>query len=158
MVDFFFYGTLLDAAVREAVVGRAVPDACGEPAVLEGYKRVAVRGVTYPVILPDPAGSAPGMVFRGFAPHECARLSQFEGERYDARRRRVVLEAGGTDRPWVYVPVLRVPALARSWSFEDWARRHRARYVAAARKFARTLPPHELRLREQAWKRRLAGA
>jgi len=153
MVDFFFYGTLLEPAVRAAVVGREVPDAAGEPAVLLGYKRVSVRGVTYPVILPDASGAVRGAVFRGFDAHECARLSQFEGERYGARRREIALEAGGADRPWVYVPVRRVPALPRRWDYEEWARLHRRRYLAAARQFARTLPAQEIRALERAWRR-----
>ncbi len=153
MADFFFYGTLLDPGVRAAVVGREVPDAAGEPAVLHGYKRVSVRGVTYPVILPDASDVVRGTVFRGFDAYECARLSRFEGERYGAHRREVALEAGATDRPWVYVPVRRVPALPRPWDYEQWARLHRRRYLAAARQFGRTLPAREIRAREQAWRR-----
>lgn len=156
MLDFFFYGTLLDADVRTAVVGRALPEA-GE-AVLEGHARVAVRGATYPAIRRDHRGAAPGAVFRGVGPREAARLSHFEGDGYEARRLPVALADGAQEQVWVFVPRPAMPLLPQPWEFESWARRHRRRYLAGVRGYVRGVDPGELDALERDWRRMVVAA
>lgn len=156
MIDFFFYGTLLDDAVRATVVGRALPREEAAKAVLSAYRRVSVRGATYPAIRRDPRAQAPGLVFRGLHPREAARLSHFEGDGYEACRLPVALETGVVDHVWVFVPVEGVPVLPRPWDFESWARRHCRRYLASVRRYVREVDPGELAVIEREWRRQAA--
>jgi hypothetical protein len=57
MACYFFYGTLMDAAVRAAVLGRALPADAVIAAELAGWRRVRRRGATYPVLGPDDVGA-----------------------------------------------------------------------------------------------------
>jgi len=52
----FFFGTLLDRELREAVLGRAPPAGAVEPAVACGFRRVAVAGRPYPMLVAAAAG------------------------------------------------------------------------------------------------------
>ena len=51
-MDYFFYGTLMDPDVRALVLSPAMRDVAVEAAVLEGYRRVFMRGRVYPVVIP----------------------------------------------------------------------------------------------------------
>ncbi len=44
LVEYFFYGTLMDGDVLARVVGQPVPPAPLEAAVVEGYRRLYVAG------------------------------------------------------------------------------------------------------------------
>lgn len=158
MLDFFFYGTLLDEAVRISVVGRALPDMSAESAVMGGHRRIGVRGATYPAIQRDPHSEVPGLIFRGFTPDEAARLSHFEGEGYAARMLPVTLrEAGEWDRAWVFVPLDGVPLVPTPWDFGVWSRRHRRQYLAGVRGYVRSIVPRELAPMERDWRRRASA-
>ena len=57
-MDFFFYGTLCDADVRRRVLGRELPDALVEEAVLSGFSPLFVADATYPTLIARPGGRA----------------------------------------------------------------------------------------------------
>jgi hypothetical protein len=102
----FLYGTLLDPALREALAGCALP---ARPAVLRGWRRVALPGGRYPTLRRARAEVAGAVVEVGAA--ALARLSAYEGPLY--RLTPVVVRSGrgntaakawiapgGTRRPW----------------------------------------------------------
>lgn len=74
---FFFYGTLIDEAVRRAVLGRHAPLRV-EPARLGGWRRVAVPGKAYPVVLAEPQASVDGVLARGLTAAARRRLEGYE--------------------------------------------------------------------------------
>src|SRR5256885_6183250 len=76
---FFFYGTLLDDALRRTVIGRNI--ALGE-ATLAGWRRRGVVGKDYPMIERDPGGSVIGVVTETLGASEIARLQHYEGDGY----------------------------------------------------------------------------
>ena len=117
MGDFFFYGTLCQLPLLRAVLGRAP---AVEPARLPGYRVYWAEGQAYPMILPDPAGQAEGLVLRDASASDVARLDHYEGG-FGYRTRPVAL----TDGPaLVYFP----PEAGRvrpgaPWSLAAWAAR-----------------------------------
>jgi gamma-glutamylcyclotransferase (GGCT)/AIG2-like uncharacterized protein YtfP len=102
----FLYGTLLDPATFAGFAGRDPPRM---PAVLSGWRRVALPGGRYPTLRRG-GGSVAGAVVSVDAV-ALARLSAYEGPSYRltpvvVRTARGNISAhawiapGGTDRPW----------------------------------------------------------
>ncbi len=128
---FFFYGTLIDADVRRAVLGLYAPRRV-EPATLRGWRRLPVRGRTYPVIVADPAASVDGVLVRGLNVAARRRLERYEdAELYDMAELDVLPD--GRTRP---VGALAFVAKATgfhpgsgSWEIADWRRRHKRRFL-----------------------------
>ncbi len=103
----FLYGSLLDAALFRRIAG--VPLA-GLPAVLAGWRRVAMTHGPYPTLRRDAGSMVEGLLVqvdgRAFA-----KLCDYEGPRWRRREvvavvdgRRVVAQAwiaaGGSRKPW----------------------------------------------------------
>jgi len=127
---FFFYGTLIDPDVRRLVLGVSAP-VMVEPAVLMGWKRVPLPDVTYPNILRAQRLSVDGVLMRGLDKAACRRLIDYEGDGYDLLDVEVTV-AG--DRRVAALVFAGKPGQLRalgSWSFTDWQRRHKRRFVAS---------------------------
>ena len=126
---YFFYGTLIDADVRAAVLGRAVADLEAIDDTLPGWRRVFMAGKTYPVIVPSPAQEVTGV--RMTIPGEQARrrLTYFEGPEY--RIERVTLASGGEAD--VYAGSKQARPGTRRWEFDIWKKRDKARFLARIR-------------------------
>ncbi|HEX8884050.1 MAG TPA: gamma-glutamylcyclotransferase family protein, partial [Noviherbaspirillum sp.] len=74
--NVFTYGSLMFAEVWQPLVSGRYPSG---PAVLAGYRRFAVPGVTYPGIVAAPGQEVAGLLYRDVAPDDLARLDLFEG-------------------------------------------------------------------------------
>lgn len=99
----FLYGTLMDVDVMAKVLDRPFAENELMPAVLPGWRRVAVRNATYPVILPDAAASVEGRLLARVGAHELARIRHFESEEYVTATVRVRLADGRTVPAEVFV-------------------------------------------------------
>lgn len=58
----FLYGSLMDPAVFARRAGTAAPLAAARPALLEGWRRVTLRGTPFPTLLRAPAAAVDGLV------------------------------------------------------------------------------------------------
>ena len=130
---FFFYGTLIDPAVRAAVLGRHADRAAIVPDVLAGWRIVGVRGRSYPVVVPAPDASAIGV--RAAFPARDTRsvtekLIAFEGSEYSLQS--LFLESG--EEASVFTGSALCRPTGRPWSFEDWQRRHKRAFLAAVQR------------------------
>ncbi|MGE0660256.1 MAG: gamma-glutamylcyclotransferase family protein [Reyranellaceae bacterium] len=132
---FFFFGTLMDEAVLDLVVGRHVPATAKRPAVLHGYRRARVRGATYPIVVPAAGAEVAGVLASGLRPPEADRLTAYEGDGYVLAELEVSA-GGGARRAHVYLPRSGggLEALEENWDFDDWRRRHRAGFLARLRR------------------------
>lgn len=125
---FFFYGTLLDPDVRRQVLGRVAKAFSVEAAVLTGYRRVYVRGKTYPVVVPDPASAVEGCLMRGLDRRAADKLIAFETDEYDLVERTVMTASGKTVRCRVFVAGRRALPSVQPWDYATWRRRHRSEF------------------------------
>jgi len=130
---FFFYGTLMDADVLAAVVGRRIGSARFQDAILDGFRRVYRRGASYPILLDDPDGQVDGVVVSALTAADAVRLDAFEGSEYRRAARTVAVAGKGTAEVQVYLTNPGVPASKQPWDFEGW-RRHRAAYLRRVRR------------------------
>ena len=118
MARFFFYGTLLDDAVRRAVVGEG---AAAMRAVLPGYRRVRVAGKAYPTLVADRQGKVAGLLCTTDHPDALAKIRDYEGEGYAVLACDVVTATGEVVGASVFVtrPGVLVTDVAEGSAAED---------------------------------------
>src|ERR1700742_1331653 len=83
---FFFYGTLMDADLLSAVIGRRVRPSALKPALLRGFRRLAPNAFPYPIVIPNKSGSVKGVIIDGITPNEQKRLIAYEDDGYEMLR------------------------------------------------------------------------
>ena len=127
---YFFYGTLMDAAVRAVVLGPRTDLSPVEAAILAGYRRLSMRGATYPVLVPAPQQVVEGVLLRGLDADAERRLVSFEGAAYRQATVTVVGRWSEPTKARCFLPVSDDLADAsRPWEPATWRCRHRARYL-----------------------------
>lgn len=130
MPTFFFYGTLVDADIRTAVLGKFTKNETVTPAYLPDWRRVGLRGRTYPVIVPYTGAVVDGVAvsFADGAERPVTELlTSFEGDEYRLAR----LELSTGEAVSVFAGSRRCHPTGRVWSFPDWQRRHKRAFLAA---------------------------
>jgi hypothetical protein len=127
---FFFYGTLMDRDLLSQVLERRVWPRALKQAQLPGYRRRAVRGAGYPVVLRHRGASVSGVILAGVTCAQRTRLSGYEGEGYVLVRalagdplRAVLLF---TPRPGAHI------AAPTPWSLVGWRLRHKREAMTGA--------------------------
>jgi len=121
-MQWFFYGTLLDADIRRAVFPHLEGRLELTPAWLPGFRRVRAKGAHYPVLAPRTAAWVPGLVARGLDERALVRAAHFEGHEYEPRRLEVRLGRRGRTRAWLFMPRHGGFATAEPWSYGHWLR------------------------------------
>lgn len=77
----FAYGTLRDRQTFLRVAGTTGPLDAAMPAILPGFRRVALLGTPYPTLLRDPRAATDGVLLRVSAA-TLRRLHRYEGPAY----------------------------------------------------------------------------
>ena len=165
MIDFFFYGTLVDAEIRRLVLGRSVPDEAVREAWLPGYRRFPVAGQPYPAAVPVDGAITDGVVMSGASLRDAAILSCFEGADYDASPCQVRFEAdeasakanGSENAAWVFVASDRVKRDAGQWQIEAWKTAHKSAFLAIADRWLDSISQTDIESQERRWRDRLGA-
>lgn len=133
----FFYGTLMDPDLLAVVIGRAVPEGDREPAALAGYRRVRVRGASFPALVPAPSERIEGVTIGRLSAQEVGRARFFEGEEYALESVRITLRGPEREVPArAFLRTAALEVLDAAWSFADWrASPTRRRDLALTRKW-----------------------
>ena len=100
-MDYFFYGTLTDPALLARLVGPCAARA--EPARLDGFRRVRLRGQPYPTVVPAEDCGVDGLVVGRIDAAGAHRLAEYEGPSYSIRLLGVTLQDGRMRRVRVFV-------------------------------------------------------
>jgi len=119
-MHIFTYGSLMFPPVWQAVTtGRYQSSS----AVLEGFKRYAVHGEEYPVIIPAPPScSVPGVVYFSVSGEDIKKLDDFEGSYYLRTSVKVTLESGDIEAAsYVLRPEFYALAASEEWDREAFA-------------------------------------
>jgi hypothetical protein len=130
MADYFFYGSLMDADVLSAVLGKRVPPTRFRPARLVGHRCLCNRRDEFPVIVADPGTDVAGVLVRGIGAAAARRLARYEGPGYALAKRSVATATGRIDAH-VFVPVRPGISIGKAWNFQAWRRRHKRRLLRA---------------------------
>jgi gamma-glutamylcyclotransferase (GGCT)/AIG2-like uncharacterized protein YtfP len=130
-MNLFFYGTLMDAEVRELVCGRTL-DAV-EPAIAQGFRRVFVAGRHYPMLLPHASGWVEGTLVTGVDPLTVHRLQVYEGWEYSLQPLKVRASSGHMVMAHVFLCPPTIAPNKRHWRLDEWQRRHKRTFLPKAR-------------------------
>ena len=126
MVSFFFYGTLLDPDVRQAVFADRTPELALQAADLYGYRRVRAREGSYPVLMQASQGRVRGALAEGLDREALLRVAHFEGPDY-LPYPLALRTANGPCRAWTLLPHRRRSGGGGTWTLQLWQRREKAR-------------------------------
>jgi hypothetical protein len=77
----FLYGSLMDPAVFARRAGTAAPLATARPALLAGWRRVALRGTPFPTLIKAPGEAVDGLLAE-LSPALLPPLHAYEGALY----------------------------------------------------------------------------
>jgi len=132
----FTYGTLQFPEVMHAVTGRYFPS---EPAVLDGYERLRVRGHPYPGIIVAPGRQAAGQLYGDVDTRAVVLMDRFEGALYEREQVMVTTAHGVPVNADVYVvPPSRRDALSTEpWDRDGFVAEHLAEFIESCRDFYR---------------------
>ena len=128
-MDLFFYGTLMDADVRRLALGAGAEGLRLEAARLYGYRRMAKRRSTAPVLVPRPGAWVEGILARGLDRRQVARLRHFEGCNYRLTPCAVRVGGGHEAGALVFLGVGRLPLNRLAWRLAPWQRRHKRAFL-----------------------------
>lgn len=158
MVDFFFYGTLRDAAVRRIVLGLDIASSNIDPATLPGYRCAPVENGRFPGLVPSSDDVARGMLVRAVPMEAAIRTSFFEGEvaDYTVASVTVDLETGPVAPAWVYLPTASLMLSAGYWSLSSWQQTYRLDFIRDAEKRMNQATPEALDAYREGWLDRLS--
>ena len=127
-MNLFFYGTLLDGQALERVIGVRVASSRLPVATLDGYRRAAIHGTPFPMLVPSPGTKVVGRVLMGVDRASLARLIRYEGPFYDLRRLTVVQANGRRIDASVFMARPGMRASRSDWTLEAWNHNRRRRF------------------------------
>ena len=128
-VNVFTYGSLMYEAVWTRVVRGQY---ASSRARLPGFRRLAIRGETYPAVVPDAGGEVLGRLWFDVAPADVECLDRFEGSEY---RREALLvtplpvQAPGPVTAHCYLWLDPARLLAQPWDESSFEREHLAGFA-----------------------------
>lgn len=123
----FFYGTLRDPDMREAVLGHP---AAARPARLEGHALRRIDGTPYPAVVPAPGRGVAGDLVRLHGSDALRRLVAYEGADYRLSARLVRPAEGGVVRAHLFVARRGIRLAGTDWRLERWQATGKARLMA----------------------------
>lgn len=135
MKNVFVYGSLMFDDVWNRVVQHRYNK---QSAILSGYKRLSVKGETYPGLIKSFNNSVTGVIYHNVTARDIKRLDRFEGEYYDKISVTVVCETGYVHNAKVYLFNNRNRNLlsSNSWDPVRFQSRHLRRFIAKYRGFS----------------------
>ncbi len=159
-VDFFFYGTLRDAEVRQIVFGPDDSAGAAEPATLEGYRCAPVERGRFPAAVARPGAVTPGVLVRGVSLDAAARVSFFEddGSLYSVALKPLGVADARSAAAWVCIAGAALPVEAGTWRFDAWQRHWKPGFLTAAAAAMAAAAPADLRRYRRVWLGRLSRA
>lgn len=128
-MNYFFYGTLMDAAVLARVSGLAVTAVRLRPAVLDGYQRFRVTDRRYPAIVAMPGHRVEGRVVRNIPADAEQRIVDYEADEYVRKPVMVIGPGGLRIEALAFVAGPRMKLTEEIWDYDEWCRTDRRPFL-----------------------------
>jgi gamma-glutamylcyclotransferase (GGCT)/AIG2-like uncharacterized protein YtfP len=133
---FFFYGSLMDRELLEAVIDRSSDHLHLHPGRLNGYAAETAHGYSFPTLVARTAGIVEGVVTYGLSDEDVARISYFEDTEY-APQAVEVLTAQARIVARTYMSTSTLRSSGEAWDFSHWRIHHKPVLIAVTRKVMR---------------------
>ena len=133
---YFFYGSLMDLELLEAVIDRASAHLAFTPGWLEGFAAETAQGYTFPTLIENRHSRVDGLVTQGLTDDDIARIAYFEDTEYQP----VPIDVSTADSDiaaQVFMATTTLNSTGEAWSFEHWRQHHKPLLVAITRKVMR---------------------
>lgn len=124
----FFYGTLMDADIRAAVMGTFSGEI--EPATARGWRRVGVAGRPYPTLVAHSGGRVDGLCVSEVGGRAMRNLLAYEGPEYRLEPILIRLQCGTDVEAATFLCRPGARSFPTIWRFGDWLRRHKSASLA----------------------------
>lgn len=136
----FIYGTLQDAEVMKAVIGRTIPLTAQQEGIAPFFKIMTVKHVHYPCLVEgDDSDVADGVIITGLSDEELQVLDRFEGDNYH----RVAIDVIAKCRlvqTQAYMP-RQILETDGTWQLEEWQATNRDQFLSQDFNLAGVRPP-----------------
>lgn len=131
---FFFYGSLMDRDLLEAVLGRRANGVTFTPGWLTGYVAEKAAGYTFPTLIKSRTGRVNGVVTQGLTQADADRIAYYEdNDEYAAQV--VDIATATTDiAAQVFMAATQMMSSGEPWSFDHWKRHDKPLLLAITRK------------------------
>jgi hypothetical protein len=129
---FFFFGSLRDPLVLEAVLDRELGHLHFKSAVLPGYRVERAAGYSFPLLVADPNETAEGILAVGLTSEDLKRIDYFEDSEYEQRPCEV-MHAGRWTAAMAYAAGKSLASSGERWDFDRFQSEDRALLVAVTR-------------------------
>ncbi len=133
---FFFYGSLMDRELLEAVIDRTGDHLHMQPAQLAGYAAETAHGYSFPTLVARDDGLVRGIVTHGLSDDDVARISYFEDTEY-APSLVEVTTANARVAARAYMSAGSLRSSGEDWDFGHWRIHHKSVLVAVTRRVMR---------------------
>jgi len=130
---FFFYGSLMDLELLEAVIDRQASHLFFRPGWLTGYVAETAHGYTFPTLVKQAGSRVDGLITHGLTDDDVARIAYFEDTEYAP----ATLDVTTTETDiaaQVFMATTTLNSSGERWSFDHWRRHHKPLLVAVTRK------------------------
>lgn len=117
-MKLFVYGSLMNPEVLEAILGTSFPL---KGARLKNFKRVKVKGASFPAIFPKKGSAVDGMLIEDLSEQYLTLLDDFEGDYYQRESVSVVTSDKSQQLCQVYIFKSKFSELL---SDHDWNNQH----------------------------------
>jgi hypothetical protein len=130
---FFFYGSLMDEELLEAVLGRPVTHLTFATGWLDGYVAETAHGYSFPTLIERRGERVDGIVAQGLTQADIDRIAYFEDTEYAP----VVVDvstARSDVAAQVYMATASLKATGERWAFDKWKKEHKPLLLAVTHK------------------------
>jgi hypothetical protein len=133
---FFFYGSLMDLELLEAVIDRPSSDLRHQAGRLDGYAAETAHGYSFPTLVTRRGAVVEGVVTHGLSDADIERISYFEDTEY-AHHPVEVVTAAATIAARTYMSTGALRSSGEAWDFAHWRAHHKPVLVAVTRQVMR---------------------
>jgi hypothetical protein len=130
---FFFYGSLMDDDLLEAVLGRKADRLTFAAGWLPGYAAEIAERYSFPTLVENRAGRVHGVIVKNLTAADVERIAYFEDTEYAP----VIVDvatARGDIAAQIYMAASTLKSSGKPWDFDTWRRRDKPLLLAVTRK------------------------
>lgn len=130
--QFFFYGSLRDPLILEAVLGRGLAHLTFGTARMPGHRVERAEGYSFPLLISSKHGHAMGSIVEGLTASDQARIAYFEDSEYELREYEV-LTSNRAQRAFAYAATGKLNSSGEPWDLAQFQAQDRALLLAVTR-------------------------
>lgn len=130
----FCFGTLMDTSVLALVSAQPLQELTVVPAMLRDHVQREVIGESFPVLVPEPGGTASGSLIHGLDETALERILFFEGDEYRLAPLTVIVDGTSLEASH-FEDANTYRTGERSWDLASWQTVHRAEFLTRAKAY-----------------------